>query len=524
MNKAAFLTIVRQVAPIQDQEVEDLEKLVVSFPYCQTAHVLLAKAAYDRGSMLSTQKLRRAAAHVSNRQLLKQLVYSQPPIPETVAVEVAEAEPAMPLAPVSEQFSEKEAKNEYSPVDVEGAKVPVSFLPGEELVSESSETKQLYEEEPDVVADSETEEISIVFDPEVAPETSILHALSSLNSDETEGDAAPIFEEVKETNEPPAAFGYPSDTVDPEILTEATTEPEAAELPIEPISEVEPAQELQQEAFSSEKRFEAEPGPSSEDELLNLIQISSLDSFTAPSPKVNLTHDEIISEILATSAAATVETVPLPEPEVNVNQFSQDISSSSLEVSLISAGNDEELYVFPMLKASAGLPQETPSTGVSPDPYLEIFTQNNLAYWLASSRLGESLQMKDDFTSPKPFYFHPELILEHVRENSNGPTLPNFEAPTARLDQQLDIINQFLKLTPKLKTLANAQQKNEPQEDLSAKSSKIKKNLASENLALIYQKQGKTKKAIKIYEQLIVKFPEKKSYFAHQIEKLRNEL
>jgi hypothetical protein len=36
-------------------------------------------------------------------------------------------------------------------------------------------------------------------------------------------------------------------------------------------------------------------------------------------------------------------------------------------------------------------------------------------------------------------------------------------------------------------------------------------------------KQGKTDKAIEIYEKLIIKFPEKKSYFAEKIESLKNK-
>ena len=62
MNKAAFLDILNHVSSISEQEVIELEKLALNFPYCQSAHLLLAKAAYDKGSMLSNQRLRRAAA------------------------------------------------------------------------------------------------------------------------------------------------------------------------------------------------------------------------------------------------------------------------------------------------------------------------------------------------------------------------------------------------------------------------------------------------------------------------------
>ncbi len=44
----------------------------------------------------------------------------------------------------------------------------------------------------------------------------------------------------------------------------------------------------------------------------------------------------------------------------------------------------------------------------------------------------------------------------------------------------------------------------------------------SENLAMIYEKQGKIQRAIEIYEKLILKYPEKSSYFADRIEKLKS--
>lgn len=90
-----------------------------------------------------------------------------------------------------------------------------------------------------------------------------------------------------------------------------------------------------------------------------------------------------------------------------------------------------------------------------------------------------------------------------------------------KLKEQIRIINQFIENEPKLSRLEREDNQTEKRVDLSLRSLKVHQNMASENLALIMMKQGKLEKAEEIYNKLILKYPEKKAYFAAQIEDLK---
>lgn len=94
-------------------------------------------------------------------------------------------------------------------------------------------------------------------------------------------------------------------------------------------------------------------------------------------------------------------------------------------------------------------------------------------------------------------------------------------AANEKLKEQIKIINQFIENEPKLSRLEKEDNQAEKRVDLSLRSLKVHQNMASENLALIMAKQGKLEKAEEIYNKLILKYPEKKAYFAAQIEDLK---
>ena len=59
-------------------------------------------------------------------------------------------------------------------------------------------------------------------------------------------------------------------------------------------------------------------------------------------------------------------------------------------------------------------------------------------------------------------------------------------------------------------------------EELEKESLQLKQDVVSETLAILFEKQKDYKRAIETYEQLSLKYPEKSSTFAVQIERLKN--
>ena len=134
-----------------------------------------------------------------------------------------------------------------------------------------------------------------------------------------------------------------------------------------------------------------------------------------------------------------------------------------------------------------------------------------------SDSLREELaKTLEDLRASRGHVAEPRSVVEE-EPDAEDISVPRTDVPRTR---QQEIIDRFVAANPQITRETSATNENAP--DLSAPSSAFQDDLVTENLAEIMLKQGKTDKAVNLYEKLMLKYPEKKAYFAQKIEQLKN--
>ena len=489
MTRATLLHVLAHPTTLGPAEVRELELLAQAFPYCQTAHLLLAKAAHDQGTMLAGQRLRRAATYAADRTLLRRLIeqVNPPAVAEKVPV-AAETEPAA-VAPVAAAVPE-----------------PVAPLATEALAPV---------EVADVAATAEQEA--------AVPVASVVPAE---NESATAADPAPLAEAAEE----------PEITPPPPALVEATEPPAPEEAPVAP---AEPAADAWQP--EAQPALEALPQPTEQEAAPDHILVDQEDAVIASTaaPAETFQEPEPDDEAPLPVQAPAIR----PPVEVGEARFEFGLAEPSLPPA--------PTYELPGLVDEWAASAVTRGLG-NPDvvgpaaaqaPAAPVFTaaaftgDKTIGYGYGeSSRLGFSMQLLNLLTikaeavesafattaaaqppaerlPPVGAFFEPDpLLLDHWA--THCPALPT--QPSS-----LDLINNFLRRQPRLTRPAMLPPAPGTQADLSTRSTRVEPELVSEGLARILVRQGKTARAIEIYEKLMVKQPEKMAYFGAQIQQLQ---
>jgi len=131
---------------------------------------------------------------------------------------------------------------------------------------------------------------------------------------------------------------------------------------------------------------------------------------------------------------------------------------------------------------------------------------------------GYTLSMEDDENQEGSHSFVDWLYL--INNDVVDSVVEQVEKQTDRSSKTVDVIDKFLNghhgpVKPKISQEGNG--KNEIKESIAFEGDE----LMTETLAKIYMKQGYYSKALKIFEKLSLKYPEKSVYFAQQIENVK---
>lgn len=172
-------------------------------------------------------------------------------------------------------------------------------------------------------------------------------------------------------------------------------------------------------------------------------------------------------------------------------------------------------------------------------PKLDAFLKKAAIYVADRSLLKDIVTGEHDFSAANTIENNEEMLKELEKDLKENKQKKRLWAKKLEQDElkaksetaqkvkktkknQSELIEKFIQNEPQMKKRnPDSDESSHEQADLCSKNVKQSDRFYTETLARLMVRQKKRKKAIEIYEKLMLKFPEKRAYFASQIEDIK---
>ncbi len=476
------------------EDVAEIESLIQKYPYAQTFPLLLLQTLGKTKDIRFEDALSQHAFKISDRKNLYFLINEseQHAITSEIAVEEIESvfvsaeieiEPEnVKVEDISDLIEETEvdhAIEELDPIEETKAEtISKSVLEIEEIPELKTENFEIVREEIEISTSADSGDFAFVKVEEMEFEPVSIHI------DEHDSFVEAIEEDA-------GIIAHEAETLE-EIAPTIESQENASADETESIS---PAIESEENSFEDESRSETEHKLESTEDVLenetvnefepaNEIEEKSLDSASFAS-------FDPTKEIIATETIEKFETVEPSEfaIESKAIEFEAIEKTENIDADELTSNAISEGYQVRLEKEEEQTAEET----------VKDF----------ESQLADEKRSFTDWLKAS--------AITHSKE---------YEVKQQRIEQ---IVDKFIEEDPKLTRIS----KTDIPEKKSAEFFKVSKIAkasisdkaipVSETLAQIFEAQGNYSKAIDLYEQLILLNPEKKSFFANQIKKLKKK-
>jgi hypothetical protein len=505
MNVTDYNYLMNKPDAITEKQTEALGSVLNEFPYFQSARALRLKGLYNQNSFKYNYALKVTAAHTADRSVLFDFItsesftsiqekYYDQKLKDLLQINVVDSEIILPTAtakatevridPIEKSIldSIKEATTVTFERPVKTEEPKIETVIEQPVVENTAKIETVIFEEVLKTEPTETDPIA---------DQSVLNAINKIE--------AVTFEESVKIEEPviPEIDQSILDSIkkiesitfeEPSKIEETKIDPVIEEAILDSIKKIESV------TFEEPVRIETKMEPLIDQSVLDAVH--TIESVTFEE-LAKIDEPEVEEHILIETEKTPEETILIPEVRID-----------PIEESVITSIKEAETVVFEEANAEVKEEEENSESVKNAIEHLEI---------------GKPL----DFSANEKHSFQEWLQLARTepidRTNETAEEVKKNEADDEAAAEEerkkkAQIIDKFIETNPKISPIKPTGINPTVLIDINKEDNSY---LMTETLARVYLEQKKYTKAIQAYEILILKYPEKISFFADRISDIR---